>query len=78
MGTPGYENGFRLTILPDRLAEPLAVVEGLPGGGAELTPVQPRALADGLLRIVAEAEAQPMGARIFMRKSREYCLGKGA
>jgi len=24
MGTPGYENGFRLTILPDRLAEPLA------------------------------------------------------
>ena len=24
MGTPGYENGFRLTILSDRLAEPLA------------------------------------------------------
>ena len=24
MGTPGYENGFRLTILPARLAEPLA------------------------------------------------------
>ena len=24
MGTPGYENGFKLTILPDRLAEPLA------------------------------------------------------
>lgn len=24
MGTPGYENGFKLTILPDRLTEPLA------------------------------------------------------
>jgi len=24
MGTPGYENGFKLTIIPDRLAEPLA------------------------------------------------------
>lgn len=23
MGTPGYENGFKLTILPDRLGEPL-------------------------------------------------------
>lgn len=23
MGTPGYENGFKLTILPDRLTEPL-------------------------------------------------------
>ena len=28
MGTPGYENGFKLTILPDRLAEPLASVNG--------------------------------------------------
>jgi protein gp37 len=24
MGTPGYENGFKLTILPERLEEPLA------------------------------------------------------
>lgn len=24
MGTPGYENGFKLTVLPDRLSEPLA------------------------------------------------------
>jgi protein gp37 len=23
MGTPGYENGFKLTVLPDRLTEPL-------------------------------------------------------
>lgn len=23
MGTPGYENGFRLTLMPERLAEPL-------------------------------------------------------
>ena len=23
MGTPGYENGFKLTILPDRLTEPM-------------------------------------------------------
>ena len=37
------------TLCQTSSREPLAVVEGLPGGGAELTPVQPRALADGLL-----------------------------
>ena len=65
------------TLCQTSSREPLAGVEGLPGGSAELTPVQLRALADGLLRIAADAEAQPMGARNFMRKSREYCLGKG-
>lgn len=28
MGTPGYENGFKLTILPDRLEEPLRRKKG--------------------------------------------------
>ena len=52
--------------------KPLAVIEGLPGSNAELTPAQLRALAEGLLRIAADAEAQPMGARTYLRKRREY------
>lgn len=35
---------------------PLAVIEGLPGGGAELRPRQARALAHALLRLADDAE----------------------
>jgi len=35
---------------------PLAVIEGLPGGGAELRPQQVRALAHALMRLADEAE----------------------
>ena len=56
------------------LCQPLALIDGLPGGSAELTPAQLHALANGLLRIAADAEAQPMGTRSFMRKRREYQL----
>ena len=55
--------------------KPLAVVDGLPGGGAELTPAQLRALAASLLRIAADTEAQPMGARKYRRLQRAYPLG---
>jgi len=54
--------------------EPLAVVDGLPGGGAELTPAQARALAAALLKIAADAEARPMGPKTYMRKRCEYPL----
>jgi len=54
--------------------QPLAVVDGLPGGGAELTPVQLRALAAGLLQIAADAEARPMGPKRYVSKRCAYPL----
>lgn len=39
---------------------PLAVIEGLPGGGAELQPAQLRSLAAALLRVAADAEARKL------------------
>ena len=55
--------------------KPLAIVDGLPGGCADLTPAQLRALADALLRIAADAEARPMGPRAYLRHQRTYALG---
>jgi len=52
--------------------KPLAVVDGLPGGFAELTPAQLRALADGLMRIADDAEARPMAPRVYLRQQRKY------
>lgn len=43
--------------------KPLAVIDGLPGGFAELRPAQLRALAAALLRIAADAEARPLQRR---------------
>ena len=54
--------------------KPLAVIDGLPGGGAELTPAQLRVLAASLLRIAADAESQPMSSRRYMRRRRAYPL----
>lgn len=53
--------------------KPLAVVDGLPGGDAELTPAQLRELAEGLLRIAFDAETRPMG-RDYRRLARDYDL----
>ncbi|MDE2081696.1 MAG: hypothetical protein KGI90_10105 [Burkholderiales bacterium] len=39
--------------------EPLAVIDGLPGGGAEMRPAQLRALAAALLQIAADCDATP-------------------
>ncbi|MBL8348929.1 MAG: hypothetical protein JNL87_01325 [Burkholderiaceae bacterium] len=54
--------------------KPLAVVDGLPGDHAELTPAQLRALSAALLRIADDADAQPMGVRTFKRQRRAYPL----
>ena len=43
-----------------RHREPLAVVDGLPGGDAELRPTELRALAATLLRIADDAESRPL------------------
>lgn len=52
--------------------KPLATIDGLPGGHADLRPEQLRALSELLLRIANDAEAQPMGLRTYRQKKREY------
>lgn len=47
------------TLTRTRTGAPLAVVDGLPGGGADLTPDQLRALAAALVRIAADVETMP-------------------
>jgi hypothetical protein len=56
-----------------RDGQPLATVDGLPGGGADLTPAQLRALAGALLRIADDAQARP--ARGLARVRKVYPVG---
>lgn len=64
---------LKATLCPTFDRKPLAVVDGLPGGYAELTPAQLRELAAGLLRIAIDTESQPTG-RDYRRLAREYDL----
>ena len=65
---------LQATLTQTHDGRPLAVVDGLPGEGADITPAQLRALAEGLLRIADDAEARPMGPRSFRRQRRQYSL----
>lgn len=56
--------------------KPLAVVSGLPGECAELTPAQARTLSDRLLHIAADAENRPMHGRAYSMTRREYPLAR--
>lgn len=53
---------------------PLAVVDGLPGGDAELTPPQLRTLAAALLSAATDCEGLPI-KRKHRRAVRVYPLG---
>lgn len=53
---------------------PLAVVDNLPGGGAELRPAQLRALAATLQRIADDCEARPVKGRNWTPTRRAYPL----
>ena len=55
-----------------REGEPLATVGDLPGDHADLTPAELRALAAGLLRIAADAEAQALKSRRYLPQRRVY------
>lgn len=61
-----------LTQTRDR--KPLALVRNLPGGDADMTPQQLRALAAVLCTAADECEAQPMTAKRFSQRKREYSL----
>lgn len=60
----------------DRFRKPGTTVDGLPGGGADLSPSQLRALAKTLNKIADDAEAEPMGKRSYRQKTREYIIEK--
>ena len=69
------EASLHATLTKTYRGEPLAVVDGLPGGGAELTPADLRALAATLVRIAAECDARPvLGKRALPSVRREYPL----
>lgn len=69
------EASLRATLTKTYRGDPLAVIDGLPGGGAELTPADLRALGAALLRIAAECEARPApGKRGSMNVRKEYPL----
>lgn len=53
---------------------PLAVVDNLPGGGAELRPAQLRALAATLQRIADDCEARPVNGKNWAPQRRAYLL----
>jgi hypothetical protein len=58
-----------------RLGDPLTEVDGLPGGGAELTPAQLRGLAAALLRAAADSESLHPGYAHRMLCVRSYAIG---
>ena len=64
-------NQIVATLCQTRTRTPLASI-ALPGDGANMTPHQLRALADVLVRIAADCEAQPMDVRHYARKLRSY------
>ena len=53
---------------------PLAVLDNLPGGGAELRPAQLRALAATLQRIADDCEARPVKGRNWTPARSAYPL----
>lgn len=61
------------TLCRTHTGAPLATLDGLPGGSADLTPAELRALAAALERIAADAEAQGTG-RHYMSRRRDYLL----
>ena len=65
---------IRATLTRTHRGTPLAVLDDMPGEGAELTPAQLRALAAALTKIAADSEARPMTAKHFMPARREYAL----
>jgi hypothetical protein len=68
-------NTLHATLTHTHRGEPLATVDGLPGGGADLTPDQLRALAATLLRIADDCESRPApGKHAFRTVSRDYIL----
>jgi hypothetical protein len=54
--------------------KPLAVVDNLPGGFAELRPAELRALAAALQRVASDCEARSTKGKHWMPARRDYPL----
>lgn len=67
------QNTLTATLCRTRTGAPLATLDGLPGGSAELTPAELRTLAAALERIATDAEAMGTG-RHYMARRRDYPL----
>lgn len=65
---------LRATMTHTSTGAPLATVDGLPGGGADLTPSQLRALAATLVQIATDCEARPMHRKHPTPERKEYRL----
>ena len=63
-----------VVLTQTRLRKPMAVLCNLPGCDAEMTPQQLRALAAVLCAAADECEVQPMAAKRFSERKREYLL----
>ena len=68
------EAALRATLTQTRHREPLAVIDGLPGGGAEMTPAQLRGLAKALSDIATDLEGRPVARKHTLAECREYRL----
>ncbi len=66
---------LRATLTTTYRGEPLAVVDGLPGDGAELQPARLRALAAALLQIAGDLESRPAPKRNPQPTRKEYRIG---
>ena len=66
------ESSIRATLTRTYRGEPLAVLHGLPGGAAELTPAQLRALAQTLTEIAAACEARPKRRGVIVNEIRDF------
>ena len=65
---------LRATLTRTRTGAALATVDGLPGGSADMTPQQLRALAAALVQIAIDCEARPMARKHPAPERREYRL----
>jgi hypothetical protein len=68
------ESSIRATLTRTYRGEPLAVLDGLPGGAAELTPAQLRALARTLTEIAAACEDRPKRRGVILTETRDFPL----
>lgn len=65
-------NTLHATLTRTASGAPLVSLDGLPSDGADLTPVQLRALAATLERIAVDAEARPTAGKHHMSKRADY------
>lgn len=65
---------LRVTHTACRLGQPLAVIDNLPGEGAEFTPVQLRQLASVLVQAASDCEAALESSHFWIKTRREYML----